>query len=432
MASIKYRVKGKKELATIYIHLVDGRDIQLQVTTGYSVNPKYWNNSSGTVKASSGYKDKLNLSSTLDELKLFVLKSLNKDKDNGTIINSLWLKLVIKKFKNPQFEKKTEKLIERIVTYQESLKNKFNPKTNKPISSGTIRNFNTTKSRLKKFEMHKKKVYMLLDIDLTFLEEFSIFLKVEAGLSQNSVSNSIKNIKTVCLDAQLRGYSINQQVQNKNFYQAPEATTFQTLTVEEIDKIIAFKGSNYLENARDWFVIGCWTGCRVSDLMKLTMDNVFTNQKGQKYISHVQGKTGKKLNVFLYPPVEEILKRREGFPKPISQQKLNVWIKDVCRESGLKQIVQGSKQNAKTKRKEEGDYEKWQLLSSHDARRTFATNHYKLLSNKQIMSATGHSTEKVLLAYIGKVDDDDFDAFANVWEVIQEESSKIINTNKAK
>ena len=37
--------------------------------------------------------------------------------------------------------------------------------------------------------------------------------------------------------------------------------------------------SNYerLENARDWFVIGCWTGLRSSDLLRLSKGNIIND-----------------------------------------------------------------------------------------------------------------------------------------------------------
>ena len=54
------------------------------------------------------------------------------------------------------------------------------------------------------------------------------------------------------------------------------------------------------------------------------------------------------------------------------------------------------------KRKVEGKYEKWKLITSHVCRRSFATNQYGILPTPLIMQITGHSTEKMFLNYIGK------------------------------
>ena len=206
-------------------------------------------------------------------------------------------------------------------------------------------------------------------------------------------------------------------------------TIFTTLNVTEIRTIkdYDFKGADYLENARDWLVIGCWTGCRVGDLMKLTMDNVKIHPSGQEFIRYTQSKTGKMVNVPLHPDVAVIIKKREGFPRAISDQKFNDYIKLVCKQAGLTQKIEGTRQNPETHLKEKGYFEKWQLVRSHAMRRSFATNHYNELPNKVIMAVTGHSTEKMLLAYIGEVDSDHLDDYMEFWTKQKKEEPKKLN-----
>ena len=45
-----------------------------------------------------------------------------------------------------------------------------------------------------------------------------------------------------------------------------------------------------------------------------------------------------------------------------------------------------------TKRKVEGVYPKWKLITSHVCRRSFATNQYGILPVSLIMQITAHST----------------------------------------
>ena len=46
-------------------------------------------------------------------------------------------------------------------------------------------------------------------------------------------------------------------------------------------------------------------------------------------------------------------------------------------------------------------YKKWQLVSSHTARRSFATNMYlKSHDAHMVMAITGHTTEEIFLKYI--------------------------------
>ena len=73
------------------------------------------------------------------------------------------------------------------------------------------------------------------------------------------------------------------------------------------------------------------------------------------------------------------------------------------------------RQNPKTHLKETGYFEKWELVRSHIMRRSFATNHYNKLPNKVIMAVTGHATEKMLLNYIGEVENDHIQDYMEFW-----------------
>jgi hypothetical protein len=101
--------------------------------------------------------------------------------------------------------------------YKDQLRLKTNPKTGEPISAGTLRNYNTTISRLKRYEVHKKTVLQVHDIDLTFHTDYKKFATHELILSKNSISKDFKQVKTVCTDASDRGYSINEQVLSLKF-----------------------------------------------------------------------------------------------------------------------------------------------------------------------------------------------------------------------
>ena len=94
----------------------------------------------------------------------------------------------------------------------------------------------------------------------------------------------------------------------------------------------------------------------------------------------------------------------------------NKWIKDVCKEAGLTQEVYGTKQDFNSHKKVTGTFKKYELIRSHTCRRSFATNHYNKFPNKLIMAVTGHSTEKMLLNYIGETENTHLDDFLTIWE----------------
>jgi hypothetical protein len=126
------------------------------------------------------------------------------------------------------------------------------------------------------------------------------------------------------------------------------------------------------------------------------------------------------MTVPLHPKVLEILEKRNGkFPKPITDQKYNDYIKTVCQIAELNEEIKGSKlidlnkeenelKKAKNKeeiklyRKEENIYKKWELTTSHIGRRSFCTNFYGTIPTSYLIYVSGHSTEKEFLNYLGK------------------------------
>ena len=460
MAKVNFYLRGQNELSNIYVQVLDGRKVNIRLNTGFVIEKSYWNESKNEVIELETLKptrkkvireltndEKQSELSKLAELKTVrkALEKLHTDitnelrtaKAQSISLNREWLENVILKSKGLLKDKNTLFLIDIVKAYQDEMKIKINPKSQKPIAGTTIRNFNTTITHLRKFENLKKKQYTLKEIDLTFHTEFVSFLKNNLTLAQNTISKDIKQVKTVCTDAKVKGLEINEQVLLSKFNapleqlkdQKTGKKLFVTIDELEIERIKKFTGTDYLENAKDWLIIGCWTGCRVGDLMNLTMDNIQTTIKGQKFIRYTQSKTNKQVDIPLHNDVLEIIERLNGFPRSISDQRFNEWIKIVCQKVGLTEIVHGTRQNPKTHLREIGNCEKWELIRSHTCRRSFATNHYNKLPNKIIMAVTGHSTEKMLLNYIGETENEHIDDFLSVWNNSNKKDEQVIQMN---
>jgi len=140
------------------------------------------------------------------------------------------------------------------------------------------------------------------------------------------------------------------------------------------------------------------------------------------FIEFTQVKTDKIMTVALHPKVIAILEKRVGnFPKVISDPKYNLYIKKVCRIAEITEKIRGSKlkdinkdedekknkkEDVKQYRKESGMFPKWELITSHIGRRSFATNYYGTIPTTYLMNVTGHSTEAMFLKYIGKSNKD--------------------------
>jgi integrase len=261
---------------------------------------------------------------------------------------------------------------------------------------------NVYKHLLERFEKETKKEYFIKDIDDSFRLNFESYC-TQQNYARNTITRAIKAIKTICYHAQANGIDISRQLSSiKVTWQKVEKVY---LSLEELEKIEKkHLETESLNNAKDWLLISCETGQRVSDFMRFTKEQIRI-ENGKHLIEFTQVKTDKIMTVPLSKKVLAILKKRKGeFPRAISDQKYNEYIKDVCKLAGLTQIIKGSLIDKKTKRKKTGEFEKWELVSSHIGRRSFATNNYGHIPTSLLIGATGHSTEKMFLEYIGKSD----------------------------
>lgn len=415
MATIKFLTKGKSDPQTIYIRLRDGRKIDFSYSTGLTISPKNWSNTTNWIIQRADFHNKRNLEKNLIELESLILGERNERISKGLPINREWFESLLLNWQGKANDGASDILTAEIMRYKDELPNRIR-NGKKGVAQGTLRNYNTTVTRLRKFEAAQKKQFRIIEVDLSFHANYLKYASNVLGLAPYSIGRDIKHIKTVCLNARENGIEINEQIRSKNFYAPSDKTLFTTLNISELELIKQFKGSDYLENARDWLIIGCWTGCRVGDLMSLTKKNVVFTKEGRKKIQYTQSKTGKLVNVPMHKDVEEILERLGDFPRPISSVKFNDYIKKVCQRSGLTYMEHGTLQNPQTHRKETGKFEKWQLIKSHTCRRSFATNHYSKMPNKVIMMVTGHATEKMLLAYIGETEVEHMDDFFDLWD----------------
>ena len=100
------------------------------------------------------------------------------------------------------------------------------------------------------------------------------------------------------------------------------------------------------------------------------------------------------------PRVKRIFEKYDyQFPKPISNQKYNEFLKDIARMAGITTPV--TRTRTIVGKLTTTTVPKYELVTSHTARRSFATNAYLAdVPNLEIMKITGHKTEAAFLKYI--------------------------------
>ena len=146
-------------------------------------------------------------------------------------------------------------------------------------------------------------------------------------------------------------------------------------------------------------MIGLCIGQRVSDLLKLSSDNLRKAPAGL-YIDIIQRKTKKPVTVGVVDPLVIKILLHE-FPEKTSQVVFNKQIKVLCKMAGIDEVVSGFKNNPRTRRKEIVKAPKYEFVTSHIMRRSFASNYYGKIETPLLMNITGHSKESTFLTYIG-------------------------------
>ena len=77
-------------------------------------------------------------------------------------------------------------------------------------------------------------------------------------------------------------------------------------------------------------------------------------------------------------------------------------IKQICKIAGITKRVTGYKMHANPRRKLKGVFKKYELITAHDLRRSFATNYYSKVETPILMRITRHKKESTFLEYIGE------------------------------
>lgn len=424
MASVKYSLKSDKLYSSVYLRFSVSRTKQFIRKTGIEIpNPlKDW---SGVIDNGKFKKDsrgkRLNrgkcmpkqnseinkaLYNRLRDLSSFVLDSYNlefNDPDSLMQLNSEWLKDKIDNFFNRENFTDNDYIvnfgrayIENMTTYiKNGIKQKYSIKTKDKLRY--------LLNHIEEYEKLKGVRLKFIDIDKKLIESLNDFFVEVKGHSTNTRGTNFKKLKTLVSEAEANGISVNPEYhQIKGF---TDDRIITTLSFEEIDEIIKWEtDDSKLVIAKDWLVIGCFTGQRVSDLHRMNSKMIY-NENGYRFIKLTQHKTKKQVHIPITSEVETILNKYKGeFPPNLYENEksnramLSKLFKEVCKGAGITTVVKGRYNGI------EGEYPKYKLVSTHTCRRSFASNHYgtKFFTTPQLMEITGHASESNFLLYIGE------------------------------
>lgn len=228
------------------------------------------------------------------------------------------------------------------------------------------------------------------------------------GLRNSTIQKNMKLLYWFLRWAETHDYDVNTEYKRKPIRMKGQTEAHKEIVYLEWEEVMKLYNHiyeyKYLENCRDIFLFCCFTGLRYSDLKSLKKDNVFND-----YIDIVTQKTNDRIRIDLNKYSKEILDKYKNNTSDFAlqvptNQKYNEYLKTICREAGINSIYKDVYFIGN--RRVERNVEKWEVITSHAARRTFVVIALKLgVPADVIMKWTGHSDYKAMQPYIAIVDD---------------------------
>lgn len=266
-------------------------------------------------------------------------------------------------------------------------------------SKETVRKWNQILGHLKAYKPN----FDFKDITEDFYNDYFLDYLFNIPICDNTIDKHIAEIKAMCNYSMKRFSHIkisSDFIAFKRLYKNP---TRMSLTWEEVLKIQEFRPlTEEQQQAKDMFLISCYTGLRWQNVSDLMPHN-FVEEGGQLYLNIITYKNGNPLRFPLPKTVKEIIEKyQREMPKSYNSD-VNKEIQKVARACKLNDIVYTRRLY---KRKPvETPFPKWQKITMHVARHTFAVEflrrnkHEGLAALKALSSLLNHSSTKVTEIY---------------------------------
>lgn len=195
---------------------------------------------------------------------------------------------------------------------------------------GTMRQYQTQINKLKVF----KPQIRFSDFDHDWFDEYRAHL-TSLGNDENTQWNSFKFLKKffkiaigrkIIKDSPLKGYN------NLPRYVNPKINYLTEAEVRKIEKFIHSKGCTPdLFEVGVWFLIGCYTGLRISDIKAFTKEKNIVNNR----LILTTKKTGELVAIPILPRLKGFFQLVKYVPLSIHANTYNILLKVLAKSAGI-------------------------------------------------------------------------------------------------
>jgi len=382
-----FRLKSysaKKTVIRLEVY-IKGEKSRFKYNTGRTIEPRYWSNKLNRCKSLKGDVGKRNreVNVILNEYETALQRI--KDLYGGALTADKLKKSLDSYFKVNEVEviKEVETVDNYFRLYHEELKGLGS------VEHKSIKHYERVFNKFKEFE-NGKKVYLKNLKDNVYVG-FIVFLRDKYGLNDNTLYRNFGYFKTFLNWCIKKGVEVPNDF--KNIKLSPFDTDDISLTTQDIDTLAGLELEPRLERHRDLFLIDCYSGQRFSDYSVFEKADI----QGDLIIKRAE-KTETHSFIPLHPKLKALLDKYNWELGKISSQKFNQNIQKICKLAGFTEEIKntsyiGSKKVVEIK-------QRWQMVASHTARRTFITiAAEKMMPDHIIMSITGIRDPKTLKKY---------------------------------
>ena len=435
--SIRFDLQaGNKDSKSVPIRAwVSFNSQRFPFNTGIRIDKRFWNDKTKKPIASVAFKDYQKTADAIEDIIAWVKKAFD---------------FLVKQFggypESSDFKSKCEEIVfhkgelpgddqpvlyDNLINYIQHVidKSKAGKRTlrnGKPYANATLKNYNTLKNTLQRYLDEKKKSSLIFnDIDVDFYHDFQEFIYHKEKKSDNYFGTLVKNIKVIMNEAFEEGLHQNQKYKSKRFKKVQLEVDNIYLSIDQLNKLYKhdFSDNSRLDRVRDLFLVGCWTGLRFSDFTNIKAKNI----QGD-FIEIKTQKTGESVVIPIHDTVRAIMEKYKevttnSLPPALSNVKMNLYIKEAVKEAKLTDLISIERTRAGLTTIKQQPID--ELVSTHTARRSFASNMFKLgVPSIVIMAVTGHRTEKAFMKYIKATPKEKAEMMREIWT---RKSMKVVN-----
>lgn len=409
--SITFTLRSKVNSGLTDIHCrMTIRGIRLVYPTGMKVLPKDWSNKRSDKLSFKFFKPSMfghgNANQKLADLHHLAQSQFRRfTQDNGRVPSIDEMRECLNVALERTKKREPIKLLEYFETFKERRRKQMLNDGKNTKGNTTLTGYTQTQRALSAFATETRTRVDFDTISLEFYDKWVDYMQEVKNYKPNNIGKHVKILKTILNEALENGLTENRAHQSKYFKTIKTEAFSIALSEDELQDIhkLDLSDNKSLDVQRDVFLVASSTGLRFSDVSRLTKKNIQADN-GMRYVQIKTQKTGETVSIPLDKRLTQILDKYDsterGFPKSNTNQVINRQLKEIAKmvESlhGVETInyKRGTKQVTDMKRR-------YELVSTHTARRSFATNYYKAGVPAQfIMKITGHRTESSFLKYI--------------------------------